>query len=118
MKIPDKKEAIKRIKRLQYRYRNYENPLEEVKEMFMAITKGYSDKDFYELLKEKPKKRFIQKSKDCYFCKNNKIIMHHMSYSPEVLIYLCKSCHNKLHFLVQEYHKQIKERNVIKNGKK
>lgn len=109
MKIPNENEAIKRINRLKKRYKDYENPIQEIKEQFMAITSGYTEKDFNLLLKGKPKKEYLQKNKECYFCGNIEIIEHHVNYKPEVILYLCNSCHKKTHFLIEEYHKEIKK---------
>jgi len=52
----------------------------------------------------KPIKKYIQDEKKCYFCNNSQVIEHHLSYNPERIIYLCESCHVKLHFIIETYH--------------
>jgi len=47
----------------------------------------------------------FSKIEECYFCKNKDIVEHHISYFPEKIIYICKSCHLKLHHIIKEYHK-------------
>ena len=42
---------------------------------------------------------------NCYFCKClSEIVQHHISYNPEKIIYLCSSCHNKIHIIMKEQH--------------
>lgn len=54
---------------------------------------------------------FYNDTESCYFCNSSKqIIQHHLSYNPQKLIKICSSCHNKLHFLIKEYHTNIKEK--------
>lgn len=45
----------------------------------------------------------------CYFCENN-AIEHHISYTPEIVVYLCKKCHGKLHIIIKVYHDIIKKK--------
>lgn len=52
---------------------------------------------------------------NCYFCNDDKIIEHHISYTPEIAVYLCKKCHSKFHILINEYHHIIKKKD---NGKR
>ncbi len=36
----------------------------------------------------------------CYFCKKSKRLnQHHILYKPELVVTLCCSCHNKIHYL-------------------
>jgi len=72
----------------------------------MVTTFGYSESDFRILLENKPKE-YLQKQKKCYFCGEPKIVKHHISYTPEKIIYLCRSCHSKLHFVIDKYHQEI-----------
>ena len=60
-----------------------------------------------------PKINRTKISDNCYFCGNDDVVTHHISYVPEVIINLCESCHSKLHYVVDEYHKQIKEKDFI-----
>lgn len=55
-------------------------------------------------------------SKQCYFCGNKKDnIFHHVSYNPEVVVRLCRSCHGKIHFLQKKDHEaNIKKDSYIK----
>ncbi len=54
---------------------------------------------------------FYNREDSCYFCNGEKqLIDHHLSYNPQKLIKICLPCHNKLHFLIDEYHKNIKEK--------
>lgn len=66
----------------------------------------------------KKPKEYLQKRKECYFCKEKDVMEHHMSYKPERVIYLCRACHNKLHFVIDKYHKYIKEQMISKNNEK
>lgn len=45
----------------------------------------------------------------CYFCEKDKVIEHHISYAPEIVVYLCKKCHGKLHILIKKYQEIIKK---------
>ena len=47
---------------------------------------------------------------DCFFCGSNETEEHHISYNPQRISNLCKSCHSKIHLLMVEYHTQIKEK--------
>jgi hypothetical protein len=41
-------------------------------------------------------------SNQCYFCKDKeKLVDHHVSYDPEILVRLCDPCHKKLHRLLR-----------------
>jgi hypothetical protein len=42
---------------------------------------------------------------------DEKIVMHHISYKPESLVPLCKSCHRKVH---RKYGKQYVKKNYVK----
>lgn len=111
MKAPIGNELRTRIKLLKRRY----SDANELKEMFFATTKGYSKMEFYALLKEK-KKEYIQKIRECYFCFEKKVEEHHINYDPERLVYLCATCHNKIHFVMEEYHKDgVKKDRIIKD---
>lgn len=79
----------------------------KIKEWFINIFK-LSEEEFNDLLNGKPKRKYLQKKEECYFCKDKKIIKHHVIYKPEVLLYLCKSCHNKLHFVLRQTGGDIK----------
>ena len=59
-------------------------------------------------------------SSGCYFCSSEeKVISHHVSYSPEITIELCYSCHNKIHHVMDNQHKlEIKRLNQIRKLKK
>ena len=47
----------------------------------------------------------------CYFCKDRfNLVRHHISYAPEQLVWLCNSCHSKIHFIMQEQHRIEQER--------
>lgn len=60
-------------------------------------------------------KKYLNDSKCCFFCDKEKTIQHHISYVPEKLIFICESCHFKLHNLIKEYHKQtIEKDNILK----
>jgi hypothetical protein len=38
----------------------------------------------------------------CYFCDNDKTVGHHYNYeTPTKIIWLCKKCHGKLHFILK-----------------
>lgn len=42
---------------------------------------------------------------ECYFCLNKEnLVGHHISYNPEHIITLCRSCHNKIHFVLRQQH--------------
>jgi len=54
--------------------------------------------------------------KECEVCGNKKsIIVHHISYSPIIIITICRSCHHYLHVALLEWknvHPRINGRNV------
>jgi len=52
----------------------------------------------------------------CYFCKDKKNnINHHLSYNPEIIVILCKSCHNRIHILLRKNHEvNLKKDSYIK----
>jgi ribosomal protein L37AE/L43A len=52
-------------------------------------------------------KKRIDKPKVCYWCKDKKVKQHHISYSPEIIIWLCSHCHSRLHYVIKMYHQQI-----------
>lgn len=59
-------------------------------------------------------KVYYNESKECYFCKSKESIReHHVSYNPQRIMNICLSCHNKLHFVIEEYHKNIKQKEEI-----
>jgi hypothetical protein len=36
--------------------------------------------------------------KQCYICKETKkLLKHHLSYSPQIIINVCRGCHNRIH---------------------
>lgn len=46
----------------------------------------------------------------CYLCNvKGKSEKHHISYSPERIIFLCSSCHKKIHYIFKEHQKREKE---------
>lgn len=51
-----------------------------------------------------------QKERDkCYFCGKKSKMSHHVSYVPERKITLCRSCHGKLHSVVESSHSAQRE---------
>lgn len=52
-------------------------------------------------------KSYFKIDGNCYFCKDKKVIQHHISYAPEIIVLLCRNCHSKLHLLIKEYHNII-----------
>ena len=47
----------------------------------------------------------------CYFCDSgDNLVEHHITYSPEVTVTLCKSCHNKIHFVMKQQQEVEKQR--------
>ena len=64
------------------------------------------------LIRKTQEKKYWNNNRQCYFCPENKdLLEHHVSYIPEILIYLCKKCHHKHHLIIQEYHKL----NIVKD---
>lgn len=62
------------------------------------------------------KEKIIIDNGGCYFCRNEKVINHHINYSPEEKIKICYKCHGKLHFLIKAYHENIRENGIrLKN---
>lgn len=115
-KKPGIKEAKLRIKLLSKRYSSYNT----LKSNFMITTSGYSDLDFdmlYFDLNNKSK-HIIQKDNLCYFCSCPDVVKHHLTYSPEILVLLCASCHQKLHILMQEHHKHSVKHDFLNNKNK
>ncbi len=55
--------------------------------------------------------REINNQSNCFFCNNNLTIQHHISYYPQVIVYLCNSCHIKLHKIIKEYHNNEETKN-------
>lgn len=49
----------------------------------------------------------------CYFCNDENIMEHHISYTPEKTIKLCYSCHKKLHNIIDNYHKIVLSKDEI-----
>lgn len=56
------------------------------------------------LISSRVRRKIIKKEK-CLFCKSNKFIDgHHQDYNyPLKVIWLCKSCHKKIHNLLKTY---------------
>lgn len=49
---------------------------------------------------------------ECYFCGSKTyLIQHHISYVPEILVTLDKSCHGKIHAIMDVQQNQIKKNN-------
>ena len=99
---------------------------------FLANKYGCVERTQYKAIKSyltgKPTTYFSQKGKiekvsispkiineqECYFCNTKqKVIRHHISYNPEIMIYLCRNCHSKIHIVLDEYHKIIVEKDGI-----
>jgi len=75
-----------------------------VEKVFLGKIENMSKIDIKYKNKNGFKKEYGKKDL-CYFCKSNKfLIAHHISYLPEIIIYLCKSCHRRIHFVLKEYH--------------
>ena len=51
-------------------------------------------------------KESLNKEDCCYFCNYSTTIEHHFSYNPERTVFICASCHNKIHKIQEEYHKE------------
>ena len=52
--------------------------------------------------------------KNCVICGKEGELSHHISYHPPLIIKLCRSCHNKLHFSKQDFYPWLKPKDSLK----
>jgi hypothetical protein len=76
---------------------------------------------------------YIHMAENCIYCRTTeKIIKHHLSYNPEIIVPCCLSCHREMHHqlpkisttdrrisvnsAVRRRYSQIKARRIIENA--
>jgi len=52
---------------------------------------------------------------ECAYCKKTEdLVLHHVSYQPEVVVMLCRECHAKVHYTIPHPERPPKFRKKVK----
>ena len=59
--------------------------------------KRYQNKHRIRVLARRKTRNIGEKDNICFLCESKETQFHHLSYSPNISMELCKSCHNYIH---------------------